>query len=369
MQVPQRKCHLHPRHPNGSGYFLKPLGIAIGKVGSTNQEFTTAMNKTFQDQLLNRLKAKELLELETIQELWSGYGTIKRYQVDGSDVGSIIIKHVCPPSASRHPRGWNSERSHLRKLRSYQVESAWYREWSQLCGSGSPTPKCYALESEGSEFYIALEDLDASGYSARMESVSISELKVCIKWLAHFHATFMGAPTNNLWEVGTYWHLDTRPDELEKVQDKLLQQSAKSIDQLLSKARYQTIVHGDAKLANFCFSPDGKSVAAVDFQYVGGGCGMKDLAYLLGGCLSSHECERLEDSLLDYYFEVLTDVLKKRQPDLDLAALESEWRALYPPAWADFHRFLKGWSPGHWKLNSYGEKLTREVLDSLPKIG
>ena len=92
---------------------------------------------------------------------------------------------------------------------------------------------------------------------------------------------------------------------------------------------------------------------------------MKDLAYLIGSCLSGKECAKLEEPLLAYYFGALTDVLKDRQPDLDSGALESEWRALYAPAWADFHRFLKGWSPDHWKLNSYGEKLTREVLESL----
>jgi hypothetical protein len=31
-------------------------------------------------------------------------------------------------------------------------------------------------------------------------------------------------------------------------------------------------------------------------------------------------------------------------------------------AWADFHRFLKGWSPDHWKLSDYSERVTREVI-------
>ena len=44
--------------------------------------------------------------------------------------------------------------------------------------------------------------------------------------------------------------------------------------------------------------------------------------------------------------------------------IENEWRDLFPFAWADFHRFLKGWSPSHWKINDYSEKITREVVES-----
>ena len=46
-------------------------------------------------------------------------------------------------------------------------------------------------------------------------------------------------------------------------------------------------------------------------------------------------------------------------------ALEDDWRALYPIAWTDFYRFLQGWSPGHWKLHRYSERLAREVLEAL----
>ena len=50
---------------------------------------------------------------------------------------------------------------------------------------------------------------------------------------------------------------------------------------------------------------------------------------------------------------------------IDIDALESGWRALYPVAWTDFHRFIKGWSPGHWKIHSYSERLAREVVAEL----
>ena len=66
--------------------------------------------------------------------------------------------------------------------------------------------------------------------------------------------------------------------------------------------KFKTIVHGDAKLANFCFSHDLSNVAAVDFQYVGGGCGMKDVAYFLGSCLNDQELRTTENELLDFTY-------------------------------------------------------------------
>jgi thiamine kinase-like enzyme len=153
--------------------------------------------------------------------------------------------------------------------------------------------------------------------------------------------------------------LDTRPDELLAISDNTLREAAPLIDAKLNSCHYQTLVHGDAKLANFCFAADGR-VAAVDYQYVGGGCGMKDVAYFIGSCLTDSECERLEDKILDTYFTALQRELT--EPN---AELEAEWRSLYQVAWADFHRFLKGWSPGHWKLNSYSERVTAEVISNL----
>jgi hypothetical protein len=70
-------------------------------------------------------------------------------------------------------------------------------------------------------------------------------------------------------------------------------------------------------------------VAAVDFQYVGGGCGMKDVAYLLD-----------DDRELDFYFSELRNRLSE---DVDADALETEWRELFPVARLDYERFLDGW--------------------------
>ncbi len=92
---------------------------------------------------------------------------------------------------------------------------------------------------------------------------------------------------------------------------------------------------------------------------------MKDLAYFIGSCLDESACEHREAELLDHYFATLRTALASKHPTIDPAALEAEWRALFPLAWSDFHRFLKGWSPSHWKINSYSERLAHEVLATL----
>ena len=302
---------------------------------------------------------------ETIQELWSGYGEILRIKLQGTQPASVIAKHVHFPKDGTHPRGWNSKLAHQRKRKSYQIERAWYEHWSERCGEQARVPKLLHLDQSAEQSLLLLEDLDASGYPLRLSAPSPAQVRGCLDWLAHFHATFMNAAPQKLWQKGSYWQLETRSEELAALADLELKEAAPTLDRILNNARYQTIIHGDAKLANFCFAETHPAVAAVDFQYVGGGCGMKDLAYFLGSCLDESACERQESELLTYYFTSLRRALTSEQAAVDADALEQEWRALFPIAWADFHRFLKGWSPGHWKINSYSERICREVINSL----
>lgn len=323
------------------------------------------MKEGFEKIILKSTGANSLTQTEVVQSLWSGYGEIVRYALTGSKIKSVIVKDVRMPDQGGHPRGWNTDLSHERKVKSYQVETEWYRKYASVCDDSCRIPKCYDAEQFDDEVLLVLEDLDESGFAGRKSSVNREEINACLKWLANFHATFMQVKPEGLWESGTYWHLETRPEELEALDDLKLRNAAQQIDLKLKNATYQSIVHGDAKLANFCFSADGKEVAAVDFQYIGGGCGMKDVAYFIGSCLYEDDCERLETALLDFYFTELTKALQQKQPKLNALDIETEWRDLYPVAWTDFHRFIKGWSPGHWKIHSYSERLAREVVAKL----
>jgi len=257
-----------------------------------------------------------------IQSLWRGYGELYRVRIDGR---SAVVKSI------RAPRG-DDDVSHARKLRSYEVELEFYRRYTPAART--------ARFIAGREGLLVLEDLDAAGFGGRR-----GDLAPCVDWLARFHAQYVGVAPTGLWATGTYWHLGTRRDELANIADAAIRDAAPILDQRLRSARYQTIVHGDAKLANFCFGESG--VAAVDFQYVGGGVGVCDVAYLLSG-------EPNEEELLDRYFAQLGD-----------ADVEREWRALYPIASADFYRFIAGWAKNHFDTDAHARLVMRRVLAKL----
>lgn len=325
------------------------------------------MTEYFEKSILKATGAYSLYKAEVIQELWSGYGQIIRYGLTGSKFASVVVKYIKTDFKSGHPRGWDTDISHNRKIESYKVEINWYKNLANKCNSICKIPKFLGFDNNHGESLIILEDLNTVGFNKRLTSVSIENMKSCLSWLAKFHSVYLGTDSTGLWKKGTYWHLETRPDELKRLEDERLKNSASQIDRVLDSCNYKTLVHGDAKLANFCFSENLKDVAMVDFQYVGGGCGIKDVAYFIGSCLYDEDCERYEEILLYHYFNELKKSLENRGMGIHIDDLITEWRYLYSYAWADFHRFLKGWSPGHWKINSYSERMCREVLDDLEK--
>ena len=315
--------------------------------------------------ILKLSKATDAQESEVIQSLWSGYGKIARFALEGGIAETVIVKNIIFPDQINHPRAWNTKLSHQRKVKSYQVETAWYKRCAAFCDEDCRIPKCYGTETIGEEQVIVLEDLDAAGFCVRKTQLTKDEVKVCLKWLANFHATFLNVSPTGLWETGTYWHLSTRPDEFAAMDDSPLKERTFDIDKILNACKFQTIVHGDAKVANFCFSEDMTKVAGVDFQYVGGGCGMKDVAYLLGSCLTENECHIFEKELLGFYFSELELALDIRCKAHLFRELKSDWSRLYKFAWADFTRFLLGWMPTHQKINGYSKIQVEKVLQEL----
>jgi len=171
----------------------------------------------------------------------------------------------------------------------------------------------------------------------------------------------------HIWHRGTYWNLEQRPDSYENLEKgSPIRERATDIDKRLLSAKYKTMVHGDAKSINFCFDDANSRVAAVDFQYVGEGVGIRDVWYLFTSCLE--DIESKQAALLEFYFTRLRYYLGKSHSHWTAEtfdAIESEWRELYPYAIADLQRFILGWRPKYYKLTDYTRRVTEKVLAEL----
>lgn len=133
-----------------------------------------------------------------------------------------------------------------------------------------------------------------------------------VKWLACLHAMYWGAraddassPTGGgLQAQGCYWHLDTRPDEHNRMKSLgwlgRLKLAARAIDLRLKEDTMQSVCHGDAKGANIVYGTNdaGEAVPLVyDFQYSGKAAVTKDLAYYFN--VEADEAD--EEQLLEHY--------------------------------------------------------------------
>ncbi len=304
--------------------------------------------------LLRQSGARSITGTTLIQSLWGGYGQLLRVNLTGGPFESVILKRMVPPDRAR-------DIGDQRKRRSYQVEQAWYLGRSKECDDGCRVAKCLGTQQLKNSSLLLLEDLNCAGFFP-MRPPNRDQIGSMLCWLACFHARFFQERPAELWKQGGYWHLDTRPSEYANMPSGILKEKAAAIDRKLKNARYQTILHGDPKPANFCWNARGDA-AAVDFQYVGAGCGIRDVAYVLDCWLEESGKPSQADEWLELYFTTLKTSLK-RHHNADCEEIESEWRQLFPVAWADFSRFLQGWGNSG-QLGRYSQQQLNQALTIL----
>jgi hypothetical protein len=136
------------------------------------------MNPKFKEYLLENTQSVACEEVEIIQSLWSGYGKISRYELIGSPHRTVVVKYISQCSSGEHPRGWDTEKSHIRKVKSYEVETHWYEQWNDRCTIQSRVPCFIGSFSLGEDKWIVLEDLD-DNFSVRKQKLDIPEVKNC----------------------------------------------------------------------------------------------------------------------------------------------------------------------------------------------
>lgn len=303
-------------------------------------------------QIVGQAGFTHVKNVTVIQSLWAGYGKLYRCQADGAH---LVVKHFAPP---RHAE--DDSEDHLRKLRSYEVESAFYEKLSdKMIERGCIVPELVACIHDGSSIAIVMRDLEEQHGSfnvRRGNCMNMEEAKRLLSYMARFHSVnWMHERVDGLWPEGCFWQLGTRMDELEYLDRSwerygLDRDMALRIHELVTSLPHRTVLHGDAKAANF-FWFSGGEVGGYDLQYCGGGSPCRDLAYTLGCSMQERLIERHETELLRHYHDELTSHLSAK----DAAGFTFEtMQDAYDLCVTDLVRFMCGsrW----WGNTDYLEK-------------
>jgi len=282
----------------------------------------------------------EKVSVRTIARLWSGMGSI--YEVNAIGGRVMMVKYI-------EPRLSNSmDLADRRKFDSYVVEAAFYENYAAdfLQLHGICIPKPLKVQRNDRTTIICMSQLDNANMDNYAEGV--------ILWLANFHAATWQKEYPDLQSLGTYWYLDTRPDEYNRMPthgwEGRLKRAARAIDNYLNRDSLQCLIHGDAKDANV-MCVDGH-IAMCDFQYCGKGSPTKDVAYFLVSSVSPQE----EDRLLDLYYKSLCEKLAPEQ-----RPTRGHFDDNLELAYCDYARFMSGW--GFWGFDIKGRVI--RILDRL----
>ncbi|KAJ3530385.1 hypothetical protein NM688_g7717 [Phlebia brevispora] len=285
---------------------------------------------------------------------------------------------------------------------SYDVERWFYHHLADRLPSHVKLARAYPLP-EDQEHNLLLEDLSVDFPFPASGSLGKDATLCVLDWLAGFHGTYFGihnrdkkllslipppsswsegATTSGIWQRGTYYYLDTRKEELDKVDEEeyawllpWVEKVNDAIDREIK--RFGTIIHGDVKGANIVFSRNpfpprrkGKAskdvadssqplqCALYDLQYVGLGLPTLDLVYFFGTSVeSSLLSPSTEKELLQAYHASLSRYLST--PDRAAYTFDVFWHH-WELAIVDWYRFMAGW--GFWGNDSWVERRAREVV-------
>ncbi|KAL4875213.1 hypothetical protein BJY04DRAFT_224290 [Aspergillus karnatakaensis] len=329
----------------------------------------------------------------------------------------LILKLISPPNTSAAGEG------HLRKMFSYEVEQYFYTDLVPLLGDDIAVAKCLAStrDMEGKEGEEELQGLMAmiivdlrTKYpvaGGKRSALSRTQVYAALDWLATFHGRSWGIlndelegyvlpplkenekrnaggkrTTDTVWLNGGYTYLATRREEYASlVEDtdsewseafctppkgcslSIAEQAALMLTPYGSPL--ESLIHGDVKSENLFTTTNGDAVAFFDFQYVGRGLGVCDLAKLftcsvpLNMLVDSGTSDPLpeklamcdgERKLLEYYRKQL---LQESNSDFySWSMFERHWNT----ALVDWCRFQASW--GFWGNTEWLEARVRHIL-------
>ena len=335
----------------------------------------------------------------------------------------LILKLISPPRNSRNPG--NEDEGHMRKMLSYEVEQYFYRDVVSLLGDDIAVAKCLAStrDMDGLEKAEELDGLMATIMTdlrpkfpvagGKRSALNDTQVRAALDWLAGFHGRSRGllpdtgsldeyvlppleefkrrrsatkCVGSRLWLNGGYTYLATRQKEYASLAQDIDSEwseamcrpagcSSLSIAEMAALLLtpcgrpMESYIHGDVKSENLFTTTSGDKVAFFDFQYVGIGLGVCDLAKLFTCSVPLHML--LDDTVSEPFPECLTmsDGERRLLKQYRTSLLQDEDSELYnwelfkrhwETALVDWCRFQASW--GFWGNTEWLEARVRSIL-------
>ncbi len=204
----------------------------------------------------------------------------------------------------------------------YRNECEFYRSIASLVDIAVPDSLAVHLDIEGCDFAIVLEDMSSSEQGDHFSEPTEVQLALAVEQAVALHVPLWGQTERSECDFMRNDRDDRAemmqgllsaflPTVFERLGDRLDPEVADLLHQfeavagLWSKmhSRPMTLVHGDFRADNFMFGTDASAppMTTVDWQTLGLGLGVTDIAYLIGGSLEPARRREVEDKLLESY--------------------------------------------------------------------
>ncbi len=209
---------------------------------------------------------------------------------DGVDAPATVV--------AKCPSHDEASRNIAKLTGTYVKEVSWYRELA--ADSGVAAPLCHYAEigDDDVDFVLILSDLAPARQGDQLAGLGLASLAPCIDAAAGLHALLWNDPRLDTlpWlardngdvirALFPQFYIGFRERYAGRLAPEVLdlgEAIVARIDAYLARqTAARTIVHGDLRIDNILFAPDGERCWLVDWQTLGRGSGASDLAYLIG---------------------------------------------------------------------------------------
>jgi phosphotransferase family enzyme len=209
-------------------------------------------------------------------------------------------------------------------LRAYEIEVRFYREVADRISARVPTVYLAEVEPETGWFTLLMEDIAGASQGDQIAACDTDVAAAVLEEMAGLHAPCWEAP-----ELEALEWLNRQtpasddllvalvssllPGFLERYADTLApehQEVCRTFVEYLPaylrlRTGPRTASHGDFRLDNLLFQPDTSRPVVVDWQTVAWAGASVDVAYFIGGCLSTEDRRAHEPELVARYHDSL----------------------------------------------------------------